>query len=407
VTVPLRVLILNQFFYPDVSATSQLMTDLAEDLAGYGAQVTALSANVSYVGGQTFPGSQVHGQVRIERVPVIRFSRDNIWKRLGSYLSFYISAFFRLLRLPRQDVILVLTTPPLIALVAYAIRLIKGPRMVYLVQDVYPDIAFAFGLMQRQSVIGRTLEAVATFLLKRADAVIVLGECMRERLAQKGIRNETMHVVPNWADGNQIIPVPHERNPFRAAHGLEGKFVVLYSGNMGRAHDFTAIFRGIKALASEKDLVFVFIGEGPKKAELEAFAKAEPDVNVRIMGYVPREELKLSMSAADLSVVAVADGLEGLVVPSKLYGVMASGRPVLYVGPVASEAARTVTATACGFVVGNSDPSALTDAILAVRNEPALRARMGAAAREAFIARFDRPLATRRYFEILQSVTKV
>lgn len=403
----LRVLILNQFFYPDISATSQLMTDLAEDLAAQGAEVTALSSNVAYTGGKSFPRSEKHGAVRIERVPVIAFDRANIVRRVGSYLSFYISAFLRLLRLPKQDVILVLTTPPLVAIVAWAIRLIKGSRFVYLVQDLYPDIAYAFGMMRQTSLAGRLLDAIALFLLHRADSVVALGACMQERLLAKGVAAERVHVIPNWADGTQIVPIPRAGNPFRAAHGLEGKFIVLYSGNMGRAHDFAAILKSMEQLQTEKDIVFVFIGAGPKRADLEDFVKTHPDANVRILDYVAREELKLSMGAADLSIVAVADGLEGLVVPSKLYGIMASGRPALYVGPASSEAARTITAQGCGFVVGNADGSGFTAAILTARRDTDAAQAMGAKARVAFDQKFDRRVATRRYFDLLTAVTKV
>ncbi len=403
----MRVLILNQFFHPDISATSQLMTDLAEDLAAHGAEVTALCSNVSYIGGKSFASSEMHGAVRIERVPVIAFDRENILRRVGSYLSFYVTAFLRLLRLPKQDVILVLTTPPLVAIVAYAVRLFKGSRVAYLVQDLYPDIAYAFAMLRQKSLAGRMLDAIALFLLQRADAVIALGSCMQERLLAKGVAAEKVHVIPNWADGEQIVPIPRAGNPFRAAHGLEDKFVVLYSGNMGRAHDFTPILASIEQLAAEKDIVFLFIGGGPKQAELKSFLETHPAVNVRILDYVPREDLRQSMGAADLSIVAVADGLEGLVVPSKLYGIMASGRPALYVGPAASEAARTITAHQCGFVVSNADVDGFTQAILTARSDAEAAQAMGVAARRVFEQEFDRRVATRRYFQLLTAVTKV
>ncbi len=403
----MRVLILNQFFYPDISATSQLMTDLAEDLAAQGAEVTALCSNVSYVGGKSFARSETYGAVRIERVPVIAFDRENILRRLGSYLSFYVSAFWRLLRLPKQDVILVLTTPPLVAIVAYALRVLKGSKVAYLVQDLYPDIAYAFQMMRQKSFPGRVLDAIALFLLQRADAVIALGRCMQERLVAKGVSAEKVHVIPNWADGTQIVPIPRAGNPFRATHGLEEKFIVLYSGNMGRAHDFTAILKSMQQLSAEKDIVFLFIGGGPKLGELKSFIESHSSVNVRLLDYVPREELRQSMGAADVSIVAVADGLEGLVVPSKLYGIMASGRPALYVGPAASEAARTIESYKCGFVVSNSDADGFTHAILSAKRDAGAAQSMGAAARQAFEKEFDRPVATRRYFELLTSLTKV
>lgn len=401
----MRVLILNQFFYPDISATSQLMTDLAQDLAAQGVEMTALCSNASYIGGKSFPSSERFGKVQIERVPVIAFDRANILRRLGSYLSFYVSAFWRLVTLPKQDVILVLTTPPLVAVVAYALRLLKGSRMVYLVQDLYPDIAYEFGLLRRGSLFAGLLDRIARFLLHRADAIIALGSCMQERLEKKGVPCARIEVIPNWADGTEIVPVPRRPNPFRAQLGLDDECVVLYSGNMGRAHDFTAILQAMERLAPEKDIVFLFIGAGPKRSELEAFLRQNPEVNARLLDYVPREDLKLSMGAADISIVAVADGLEGLVVPSKLYGILASGRPVLYVGPPGSEAARTVSAHGCGFVVGNQDFAGLVAAIRQVKEDRNAAAAMGAAGRRAFDEHFERKVAVKRYLALLQRVT--
>lgn len=400
----MRVLILNQFFYPDISATSQLMTDLAQDLASHGLSVTALCANTSYVGGERLPKSEKWGEVGIERVSVVAFARENILRRLASYLSFYVTAFFRLLRLPRQDVILVLTTPPLIALVAYALRVLRGSKMVYLVQDVYPDIAYQFGLMRRGSLGARVLDSISGFLLRKADAIIALGSCMKRRLVEKGVAAERITVIANWADGQQIRPIRPEANPLRAAQGLEGKFVVLYSGNMGRAHEFEAIFAAMVALAPEKQIVFLFVGGGPKRREVEEFARLHPEVNLRVADYVPRAELGLSMGLADLSLLSVAEGLEGLVVPSKLYGIMASGRPALYLGPPSSEAAETIEKHGCGFVIPNGDAAGVTQAILRAFREPAETSRMGEAARAAFERHFDRPLAAAQYLSVLQGV---
>jgi colanic acid biosynthesis glycosyl transferase WcaI len=243
--------------------------------------------------------------------------------------------------------------------------------------------------------------------LRRADAIVALGACMKERLLAKGVAGERIEVIPNWADGSQILPIPREGNPFRSKHGLEGKFVVLYSGNMGRAHDFTAILAGMQELAAEKEIVFVFVGEGQKRKDLEEFLRTHPEVNARVLDYMPREELRFSMGAADLSIVAVADGLDGLVVPSKLYGIMASGRPALYVGPANSEAARAIAAHQCGFIVGNQESEAFAHAIRRAWKDEGATQQMGKAARVAFEREYDRPVATRRYFELLSRMTKV
>jgi colanic acid biosynthesis glycosyl transferase WcaI len=250
-------------------------------------------------------------------------------------------------------------------------------------------------------------EAVSRFLLRKADEVIVLGRCMQGRILAKGIELHKVTVIPNWADGRQIRPLEGDSNPFRTQHELAGKFVVLYSGNMGRAHDFTAIFAAMQRLADRKEIVFVFIGSGARRAELEAFLAKNPEVNAKVLDYVPRDQLQFSMAAANIAIVAVADGLEGLVVPSKLYGIMASGRPPLYLGPPSSEAALTIKEHACGWVIENHDVEGFVNAILGAYGDRSGAEQMGKRARQAFELEFDRPLAAQKYYGSIRRVTKV
>jgi len=402
----MRVLILNQFFYPDISATSQLMTDLAEDLVKMGADVTALCCKNQYIKGEGLVSDEVYKGIRIVRVSVTQFDRGSFVKRGVSYLSFYVSAFFKLVRLTRPDVILVLTTPPLIASVACMIKSISRCRVIYVVQDLYPDVAVQLGVLKEKSRFTKLLESVSKSTLTRADAIVALGDCMRKRIEEKGTPTCKIHVIPNWADGEQIRTVERSENQFIREHNLVDKFIVFYSGNMGKVHDFDTILESAGQLSAHRDIAFVFVGDGPKKNSITSFVKDNPDANILLLPYRTRDELSVSLGAADVSLVTLSEGMQGLVVPSKVYGVMAAGRPVIFVGPSDSEAASTIENAACGYVIPNGRPSELKHAILKLKTDKNLASRMGRNSREHFETKFDRRLVTKRYFDLIKGVTE-
>ena len=393
----MRVLLLNQFFHPDLAATAQLATDLAEDLVLAGFEVTALAAQGSYLGGQRLPAREEHKGIRIERVRCTSLGKGSIARRLLDYGSFYASAAARVLATGRYDAVLAMSTPPLVATIGALRRSLRGTRFVYWLQDVYPELAVEFGVLRPGSLATRAFGAASRWTLRRADAVIVLGDAMGDRVRAKGVAPERVHVVPNWADERAIRPVPHAENAFRRAHGLDGKRVVLYSGNMGRAHDVATVLQAARQLREEQDLVFLFIGDGAKRPEVEAAARELP--SVRLLPYQPRETLAESLSAGDVHLVTQEPFTVGLIEPSKLYGVMAAGRPVLYVGPPETEAGRTVVRERIGEVVANEDGST---AVAALRRLLQSDAELGARARGAFLQGYTRANRTAQIADILR-----
>jgi colanic acid biosynthesis glycosyl transferase WcaI len=400
----MRILILNQFFYPDSSATSQLMTDLAEDLVRHGIVVTALCGTAGYTKGTTFSTAEWHRGMRVVRVRSPRFTRSSTLRRAISYLSFHVNAFIRLLCLPAQDAILVLTTPPLIAIVACFIKAMKGTRVVYLLQDLYPDLAVQLGILRAGSFAARFLEVVSRLTLRYSDAVVVLGHCMAARVRDKGVSAERISVIQNWADSQKVYPVPREHNCFLDEHELRHKFVVMYSGNLGKVHDLETILEAVREFKDNPQISFVFIGDGAQKVRLEAFVRQHALENVLLLPYCDRNKLRFSLSAANVSLVSQVCCTAGLSVPSKLYGIMAAGTPVIFVGPSQSEAANTVRASACGYVVGNGDVPALKNAILRLRDDTALADKMAASALKVLRGHFDRPILTRCYLDLLHKL---
>jgi colanic acid biosynthesis glycosyl transferase WcaI len=398
----MKVLLLNQFFHPDHSATSQLATDLAEDLVASGIEVTALAGRGSYLGGQQLAARDEHRGVEIVRASASSLGKRTLAHRGLDYATFYVTAGAALARLPRHDVIIAMTTPPLIAAAAAALKGPKRSRLVYWVQDLYPDVAVAFGALDRRSAVTRMMAATSRTVMRRSDRLVVLGEAMGERCVAAGADRARVTVIPNWADSDAVRPVEHGKNGLRDELARGARTIVMYSGNMGRAHDIATLLDAARQLRDRADVAFIFIGDGAKKAEVEAAARELP--NVRLSPYQSRDQLSESLSAGDLHLIGLSPEMEGLIEPSKLYGVMAVGRPTLFVGPKGSEVARTIARHDCGRVFENGDASGLAAAIAELVDAPELCRAMGARARAALVQRYSRRVATAAFHDLLEEL---
>lgn len=378
------------------------MTELAESLVERGVEVTALAGRGRYNGGERLsPRESVHG-VRIERAWSTSFGKRSTVGRVSDYLSFYLGASWKMLRLPRHELVMALTTPPLIGLVALVVGRLRGLRVVMLVQDVYPDIAIALGALSARNPVTRFIDWISRRTLKRADRIVVLSQCMRDRIAGKvgAERASRIDVIHNWADGSDIRPlVKDEPNPFAEEHNLGSSFVVLFSGNLGRVNEFTTVLEAALLLRGRPDIVFVFVGEGAKTREIEEFSQRHKLRNVHLLPYQPRADLRYSLAAGHALLVTLAGELAGLSVPSKAYAIMAAGRPILFVGDARSETARIIEEHRCGAVVGSGDGGRLANIIEEWAADRPRLDDMGRAARALFEDRFDRPRAVEAYVQ--------
>lgn len=400
----MRLLILNQFFYPDHSAISQLMTDLAESLVERNLSVTALSSRGRYNGGRALPPREVYRGVRVERAWATSFGKNSVAGRLTDYFTFYVGAAWNLLTLPRHDIVMALTLPPLIGLLALVVCRLRGMKLVALVEDIYPDVGVALGTFSEGGLLARLLDRLNRLVLSKADRVIVLGDCMREKVAAKiGSGAEgRIDVIHNWADGKKIRPLAAgEKNCFVEEHDLQGRFVVQFSGNFGMVNDFDTPLEAARLLKDRADIIFLFIGDGVRAGEIREFVSRHELPNVRVLPYQPRENLLYSLAAGHAHLVTLAEGLAGLSVPSKTYGILAAGRPVIFVGDPGSDIARLVAEHNCGAVVRTGQATQLAGIITAWANEPDAMAKLGDDARALFVRRFDRPQAVAAYAESL------
>ena len=397
----MKIVFANRFFHPDLAPTGRLAAQVAFDLAGQGREVHAITSRQRYEdAAASLPADEIAGGVRIHRVWTSRFGRASLAGRALDYLTFYVSVTLALLRTLRPgDVVVAMTDPPLLSVCAAVAARIRGARLVNWLQDVFPEAAARSGIRLLSGVLGELLQTWRNWSLRRAAVNVVLGERMASEVAQHALGSRTV-VIPNWADGAALRPMPPESSALRREWGLGGKFVVGYSGNLGRAHDCEALLAAARMLEDEPGIVFSFTGGGYHFARVRAAGLS----NVVTHDYVPEEQLGDALAACDVHLVTLLPALEGLVVPSKFYSIAAAGRPVIFVGDPEGEIARPVTEHDCGLVIPSGESEALVAVIRKLRDSPEEVRAMGVRARAAFEREWDAPIALARWREVFAKV---
>lgn len=410
----MRAIFINRFFHPDHSATSQMLSDLAFGLAHGGMQVTVITSRLCYdADGMKFAPRETISGVDIRRIWTTHFGRSRLKLRAIDYLTFYVSAVWTLLRIAvRGDVVVAMTDPPMLSVVAAPIAKLRGARLVNWLQDLFPEVAEALysgGKLSRTLFHG--LRKLRNISLRHADMNVAIGELMAERLRQAQVPSERNCVHPNWADCKAIVPVAPNDNPLRAEWDLAGHFVVGYSGNLGRAHEFEPILAAIQTIEQDNDrtaspsIRWLFIGGGHAFERLQTETIKRGLTSVTFRPYQPRSQLSQSLSAADVHIVTLKPELEGLIVPSKFYGIAAAGRPVLFIGDLGGEIDRLTKHHTCGLSVANGDGSALAEAVQAMARDRQRISQMAKCAREACEKFYDKPLAIRAWASLLRALT--
>jgi colanic acid biosynthesis glycosyl transferase WcaI len=388
----MKILFINQFFWPDSSATSQQLTDAADGLARMGHQISVLCGE----GGYAASASSRKPDVEILRVKALPFARGKMGRVL-SYLSFYSTALVRGLTAPRQEVVVSLTTPPLISLLGTMIKILRGSRHFIWEQDIYPDVAIDLNYFTRGGIADRIVGALADFSRRHADGVIALGDCMKQRLIARGIPAERIFIAENWANGSAIEPMPRPGDP--------DELVLLYSGNLGLAHDVDTITGSMTMLREDARFRFLFVGSGGKRKELAEFCQTNGIQSVEFRGYVDRDKLSEGLAAGDIGLVTQHNVCCGSVVPSKVYGILAAGRPILFIGPKAATPALTIERHQCGWQIDCGDVEGLTVLLLHLAAHPDEVQQAGARARQALLDHYDLPQSIKRIEAILTSPT--
>jgi len=395
-----RILVLNQYYWPGVEATAHLLTQLCEALAeDYAVDVVTGVLH----GHEDEPHVTEHNGVRITRVASTSYDRSQLGRRAANYVSYLGTALSHALTGPRPDLVLCMTDPPIIGDLGVVIGKRVGAPVLVISQDVFPEIATELGRLQNPAVVG-VLRVLVGAYLRRADRIVAIGETMRRRLEEKGAPPERLRVIPNWIDTREITPQPRD-NPWAVQHDLVGRFVVMHSGNVGHAQDLDSLVRAATFLRDREDVRIVIVGFGARHAEMVALAgRLEVEDTVRFLPYQKRTRLPSSLSSADVHVVGLARGLAGYVVPSRLYGILAAGRPVVVSADDESETARLVREIGCGVVIPPARPDLLARTIREAADGAFELEEMGRRGREYVVEEADRIVAMERYRALVREL---
>jgi glycosyltransferase involved in cell wall biosynthesis len=391
-----KILVLNQYYWPGVEATAQLLSQLCEALAA-DYDITVVTGHLH---GLDLPTEEERGGVRIVRVRSTAYERSQLHLRAANYASYLGDTVLTALRGERPDLVLCMTDPPVVGDIGLLVARRFGAPLLVISQDVFPEIAERLKRLEHPLVVAALRRLVALYL-RRADRVVAIGETMKLRLVQKGADAARIDVIPNWVDTSELAPQPR-RNAWSHEQGVDDAFVVMHSGNVGHAQDLDTLVRAVTFLRDIERLQVMVIGFGARHGELTRLAeRLEVSGTVRFLGYQPRARLSLSLAAADLHYVGLARGLAGYVVPSRLYGILSVGRPVLVSADAESETVRLVEAAGCGVVVPPGRPELVAGVIRDVVEGRLSLAGMGERGREWVEREADREVAFGRYRRVV------
>jgi len=403
----MNVVILSQYFFPELISTGQLLTELAEELVKMGCSVSVVAGQPTYYELSRVPTEIEHHGIKIFRVGNTQLEKNSVSGKVLNSATFFLGAVLRSMAMSRDAVVLVVTNPPILPFVPYLQSILCKRKYVCLVHDVYPDIAVQLGYIGKSGIFRGLWEKLNRKMLHGAAAVIVLGRDMEKKVQAKLDKSEwgKIRVIPNWSDEDAIRPVEKEENLFLREIGISpSTFIIQYSGNMGLSHDMETIIEAANRL-QEIPVRFLFIGGGGKRKKIEKMAADLGLKNVQFLPYQPKGNLRYSLACSDVSLVCLDKGVEGLSVPSKYYGILASGRPVIALMAEDSEVAMSIRESGCGYVVPPMAPDVLAGKIRYLFDHPDAAREMGKKARESLEKNYSRRIAAGKYLDLLREVS--
>jgi len=402
---PAKLLLLSQLFYPELISTGQTLTELCEALVGLGVDIEVFCGPPTIVDRVTkIPKHIVYKEIKINRLWGTRFPKLSFLGKLLNQLTFTFSAFIKLIFDTSRRTILVVSNPPFLTIVCAILRIFGGKPYIALLFDIYPDVAVKLDVLKENSIIKKAWDSLNRFMFNNASFIVILGRCMKETIKRKGISEEKIRIIHVWSDDKLIQGNLRVNNPFKEKWGLENKFVVSYSGNMGRFHDMETIMEAAKMLKDKTGIVFLFVGEGQKKRWMQEIAKKWQLTNCRFYSYVAKEDLGYMLTCADVGLVSLSKGVEGLSVPSKFYGVLSAEVPVIAIMSEGSEPALVVKENNCGFVIEPGNAGELVRSIFCLYNNRELYKTFARNSRNVIDKEYNLKEAAGQYFSLIKLV---
>jgi colanic acid biosynthesis glycosyl transferase WcaI len=400
------LLIFSQVFVPDPASVGQHLYDVAQEMHRRGFRVRVYTARRGYDDPSSiYKSKETINGIEVRRLPLSSFGKSTIFTRALGTISFQIQAIFRGVFTGHLAGVFFSTSPPLIGFAATVVRMFRTIPIAYWAMDLNPDQLIAIGKLSHDDPTAAFLESANRMILKNSSLIIALDRFMAHRIRSRVKTDGKLVIIPPWPHQTSIDPIAHTDNPFRTQHGLDGKFVVMYSGNHSPSNPLTTLLNAIERLKDDPRIRFLFIGGGIVKKELEAFIRERNLSNVICLPYQPLEALRFSLSAADVHVVSLGEKMAGIIHPCKVYGAMAVGRPVLYFGPKPSHISDMLDISPFGLRVDHGNVDEAVNAIRTLQAMPAQeRQAMGELAQRALFQAFSQETLCSRLCDGLQLV---
>jgi colanic acid biosynthesis glycosyl transferase WcaI len=395
-----KFLLISQVFYPDQVSTANLFTGLCAVLVQDNIEVEVWSAHPSYTESARQPRKLIHKGIKIEYLPSTNFNKRVLAGRFLNILTFATSTTLKLLFSKDKTVVWVHTTPPILGILLSRICLFKGRKFVYILLDILPEGLIRLGNISRSNLMIRLWHKQFVMALKNSEKIVVIGRDIKQYVIDICQEcSSKVEYIPHWQDDNLISPVDFSKDEFILEKGIKDKFIVQYSGNIGIWNEVRAMGQAVKR--NTENVFYIFVGEGIRKQELLREFELENQKNVLIMPFQDSNNFNNVLNASHVHLVTLKEGLQGMAVPCKIYGILAAGRPVIALVPDNSEIAYVVKEENCGIVVSPEDTDGLIKAIILLKNNDALRIQMGINGRRAFENKYTTRIAAEKYKALL------
>ena len=399
----MKVVLVSEFFYPYKTSTQKILTELAEDFVEYGLEVDVLTTKNAYrEEKQDLRKYEIYRGINIKRVFSTEGNRDSKIGRLLNYITFTTSVFFNLLFKKNYDKILFVSNPPLVPFIGYLIKKLRGKNYIYLVHDIYPDVAEKLGVIKKGSIISKVMNYMNKKIYTNAERIIALGKDMKRVIADKGVDEEKIEIVTNWADSRVNYEKEVDKN-FYKKYRLENKFNISYTGNISKVHAIDTIVEVAKILKNEEDIMFTFVGDGNRKQDLIKIKEKEDLRNIQLENYMFGEEYNNLLNCANLFITTLQQGIEGLGVPSKTYTYMSVAKPLIAIMSENSEIGSMVNQYNLGKQFNNKEYHKIAEFILELKNSNELYNEISKNVRNKFLNEYERKKVTNKFYKAINS----
>jgi putative colanic acid biosynthesis glycosyltransferase WcaI len=401
-----HLIFFTQLYYPDITTTAIIMTDLTEDLASYGLNVKVICAQPTYLVKKSCPKDEVHNKVVIRRVWTFLFDKNKILGRLLNGISCFFAMLITLFSIEKKAILVFNTNPALLPLLGFIGKKLRNRQYVILVHDLWPELPVHTGMIRKGGLLYKIIDFINIQSFKNANGIIAISDKMKERILYKVPEKEhSIYIIHNWADANRIFPIEKENIRLFDGLGLRNKKIIVYSGNLGLYQPLEVMIGAANELKDREDILFLFVGNGGKKVKIQNLAESLELDNIKFLPFQPLDRLSEFLSLADVSLMGIYPENEGVIMPSKLYSLLAIGKPIICVADPESEVAKILEQAKAGIQSSVIDPKELASKILGIIDNQEKAIAMGKNGRKYFLEHFERKIITRQWNSILNKLT--